>query len=45
MKLIKRPTIGAEIRRSVMQLTAVALILCGLSANAQEPNRLQGGSA
>ena len=41
MKLIKRPTIGAEIRRSVMQLTAVALILCGLSANAQEPNRLQ----
>jgi type IV pilus assembly protein PilQ len=41
MKLIKRPTIGTEIRRLVMQLTAVALMLCGLSANAQEGNRLQ----
>ena len=41
MKLKTRPTIGTEIRRFVMQLTAVMLTLCGLSANAQESNRLQ----
>jgi type IV pilus assembly protein PilQ len=41
MKLIKRPTIGKQIRRLVMQLTAVTLMLSGLSAIAQEANRLQ----
>ncbi len=41
MKLIKRPAIGNQFRRLVMQLTAVTLMLCGLSASAQEENRLQ----
>ena len=41
MTLKIKPAIGAEIRRLVMQLTAVTLLLCGLSANAQEGNRLQ----
>ena len=41
MTLKQKPTIGTEIRRLVLQLTAAALLLCGLSANAQEANRLQ----
>jgi type IV pilus assembly protein PilQ len=41
MTLKLKPTIGTEIRRLVMQLTATMLLLCGLSANAQEGNRLQ----
>ena len=41
MTLITKPAIGTEIRRLVMQLTAVMLLLCGLSANAQEGNRLE----
>lgn len=41
MKLTLRPAIGTRNRRLVTQLTAAALILCGLSANAQEGNRLQ----
>ena len=41
MTLITKPAIGTEIRRLVMQLTAVMLLLYGLSANAQEVNRLQ----
>ena len=41
MILKQRPTIGTEIRRWVMQLTATTLLGCGFSANAQEFNRLQ----
>jgi type IV pilus assembly protein PilQ len=41
MTLKQKPTIGTIIRRLVLQLTSTALLLCGLSANAQEPNRLQ----
>jgi len=41
MTLKQRPAIGTEIRRLVMQLTAATLLLCGLSAHAQESNRLQ----
>ncbi len=41
MKLNKLPTIGIQIRRLVIQLTAVTLTLCGLSAISQEVNRLQ----
>ncbi len=36
-----KPTIGAESRRWVVQLTAAALLLCGMNASAQEGNRLQ----
>jgi type IV pilus assembly protein PilQ len=41
MTLKLKPTIGTEIRRLVMQLTAAMLMLCGLSAIAQETNKLQ----
>jgi len=41
MTLKQMPTIGTKIRRLVMQLTAAMLLLGGLSANAQEGNRLQ----
>jgi type IV pilus assembly protein PilQ len=41
MTLKLQPTIGTNIRRLVMQLTAAMLLLGGLSANAQEGNRLQ----
>jgi type IV pilus assembly protein PilQ len=41
MTLKIRPAIGTEIRRLVMQLTAAMLLLYGLSANAQDGNRLQ----
>ena len=41
MTLKIMPTIGTDIRRLVMQLTAAMLLLYGLSANAQEGNRLQ----
>jgi type IV pilus assembly protein PilQ len=41
MMLKQMPTIGTKIRRLVMQLTAAMLLLGGLSANAQEGNRLQ----
>jgi type IV pilus assembly protein PilQ len=36
-----KPTLGTENRRWLMRLTAIALVLCGLSVNAQEGNRLQ----
>ena len=36
-----KPTIGAESRRWVVQLTATALLLCGMNASAQDGNRLQ----
>jgi len=36
-----KPTIGAESRRWVVQLTAAALLLCGMTASAQDGNRLQ----
>jgi len=41
MTLKIKPAIGTEIRRLVMQLTAVMLLLYGLSANAQDGNRLE----
>jgi len=41
MTLKIKPAIGTEIRRLVMQLTAAMLLLYGLSANAQEGNRLE----
>ncbi len=41
MILKQRPTIGTEIRRWVMHLTATTLLVCGFSVNAQEINRLQ----
>ena len=41
MTLKLRPTIGTATRRLVFQLTAAMLVFCGLSANAQEVNRLQ----
>ena len=41
MTLKIKPAIGTEIRRLVMQLTAVMLLLYGLSANAQDGNSLQ----
>jgi len=36
-----KPTSGAESRRWIVQLTAVALLLCGMTASAQDGNRLQ----
>ncbi len=41
MTLKIKPAIGTEIRRLVMELTAAMLLLYGLSANAQEGNRLE----
>ena len=41
MTLKIKPTIGNANRRWLMRLSAMALLLCGLSANAQEANRLQ----
>jgi type IV pilus assembly protein PilQ len=41
MTLKMKPTLGTENRRWLMRLTAIALVLCGLSVNAQEGNRLQ----
>ena len=41
MKLKQKPAIGTEFRRLLVQLTAATLLLCGLSANSQEGNRLQ----
>jgi len=41
MTLKLKPTIGTNVRRLVMQLTAAMLLLGGLSANAQEGNRLE----
>jgi type IV pilus assembly protein PilQ len=45
MTLIKRPMFGFKNRRSVARLTAInfafVLAFCGLTANAQEGNRLQ----
>jgi type IV pilus assembly protein PilQ len=41
MTLKIKPTIGYENRRWLMRLTATVLVLCGLSAYAQETNRLQ----
>ena len=41
MILKQRSTIGTEIRRLLMQLTATMLLGCGISASAQEINRLQ----
>ncbi len=41
MTLKQWPAIGTDTRRLVMRLTALMLLMCGLSANAQEPNRLQ----
>jgi type IV pilus assembly protein PilQ len=41
MTLNMKPTLGTENRRWLMRLTAIALVLCGLSVNAQEGNRLQ----
>jgi len=36
-----KPAIGTESRRWVVQLTAAALLLCGMTASAQDGNRLQ----
>lgn len=36
-----KPTIGAESRRWVVQMTAAVLLLCGMTASAQDGNRLQ----
>ncbi len=36
-----KPTSGAESRRWIVQLTAAALLLCGMTASAQDGNRLQ----
>ena len=41
MTLKLRPTIGTQYRRLVSQLAAATLLLCGLTASAQEANRLQ----
>ncbi len=45
MALNIKPMIGTEYRRSVTQLAAIAqgliLLICGITANAQEGNRLQ----
>ncbi len=45
MALNIKPMIGTKYRRSVMQLAAIAqgliLMICGVTANAQEGNRLQ----
>ncbi len=41
MTLKQRPATGTGVRRLVTRLMAGALLLCGLSANAQELNRLQ----
>ena len=41
MTLKLKPTIGTNVRRLVMQLSAAMLLLGGLSANAQEGNRLE----
>jgi len=41
MTLTQTPAIGTVIRRWATYLAAVTLLCCGLSANAQEPNRLQ----
>ena len=41
MTLNLKTTIGTPYRRWVMQMAAALLLVCGLSANAQESNRLQ----
>jgi len=41
MTLNIKTTIGTSHRRWVMQMAAVLLLFCGMSANAQESNRLQ----
>jgi type IV pilus assembly protein PilQ len=41
MTLKINPTLGTEYRRWLMRLTATVLLLCGVSAYAQETNRLQ----
>ena len=41
MTLNIRTTIGTSNRRWVMQMAAALLLFCGMSANAQESNRLQ----
>jgi type IV pilus assembly protein PilQ len=41
MTLKINPTLGTENRRRLMRLTATVLLLCGVSAYAQETNRLQ----
>ena len=41
MTLNIKTTIGTRYRRWVMQMAAALLLVCGVSANAQESNRLQ----
>jgi len=41
MTLNIKTTIGTSYRRWVMQMAAALLLVCGMSANAQESNRLQ----
>jgi len=41
MTLNTKTTIGTSYRRWVMQMAAALLLVCGISANAQESNRLQ----
>jgi len=41
MTLNIKTTIGTSYRRWVMQMAAALLLVCGISANAQESNRLQ----